>query len=577
MNKKTIKLNSIIFFAVFAVVLLMTVVFWSSKVEASCTSPSSTGNYMVSTNCAFSQTVNGVEKGNLTVNSGTTLTINANQTIVFNSGYSIVVNGSISISNTSAQIKKTKLWMIDKDVDGFMHEALFKTVTNVSFDLNDHIGMVLKCGEMNIKVMELLDKAHTGKFGNPVPVEVETGTKKGPGILITGHDLLDLYELLKQTEGTGINIYTHGEMLPAHGYPELKKFKHLVANYGNAWQDQKKEFDSFPGAILMTTNCIQKPLDSYKGRIFTTGLVRWPGVENINADGKKKDFTKVIEKAIQEGGFSEDRKDKDITSIFDLNDFIGLRIILLFLPDVSKACDLLANTFNVFEIENTADRLGDSRFGYQSTHLQLSLPESWRNIPTFNGCEGLSAEIQVRTVAQHIWAEASRKLNYKSENAVPLPVRRALNRVAALLEIVDSELERTLNAKRDYSTLQEIDDSNSQLNVHLLQRLLTELLGSDRWVENQPYGELLSELSLRSIVTVGQLRALVYGNKEEAVYEDDMVVKMLSEKGTTVDGELVYEEDGHHITGNLDLINKGIFKSQVGLVRGMLLHIQKDQ
>ena len=119
MNKKTIKLNSIIFFAVFAVVLLMTVVFWSSKVEASCTSPSSTGNYMISTNCAFSQSVNGVEKGNLTVNSGTTLTINANQTVVFNSGYSVIVNGSISISDTSAQLKETNLWMEDKDTDGW--------------------------------------------------------------------------------------------------------------------------------------------------------------------------------------------------------------------------------------------------------------------------------------------------------------------------------------------------------------------------------------------------------------------------------------------------------------------------
>ncbi|MCM8761543.1 MAG: hydroxylamine reductase, partial [Candidatus Omnitrophica bacterium] len=130
----------------------------------------------------------------------------------------------------------------DEQIDSFMHEALFKTVTNVSFDMNQYLELVSECGKVSLKVMELLDKAHTQRFGSPVPTEVETGTRKGPGILITGHDLLDLYELLKQTEGTGINIYTHSEMLPAHGYPELKKFKHLVGNYGGAWQDQKKEF-----------------------------------------------------------------------------------------------------------------------------------------------------------------------------------------------------------------------------------------------------------------------------------------------------------------------------------------------
>lgn len=161
----------------------------------------------------------------------------------------------------------------DEGVDAFMHEALFKTVTNVSFDLGQHLEMVLKCGEMNLRVMELLDKAHTERFGNPLPIEVETGTRKGQAILITGHDLLDLYELLKQTTGTGINIYTHGEMLPAHGYPELKKFKHLAGNYGGAWQEQKKEFADFSGAILATTNCVLIPPDnSYLDRLFTVGI-----------------------------------------------------------------------------------------------------------------------------------------------------------------------------------------------------------------------------------------------------------------------------------------------------------------
>lgn len=182
----------------------------------------------------------------------------------------------------------------DEEVDAFMHEALFKTVTNVSFDLNQHLELVLKCGMMNLKVMELLDKAHTARFGNPVPVEVDTGTRKGPGILVTGHDLLDLYELLKQTEGAGINIYTHNEMLPAHGYPELKKFKHLAGNYGGAWQEQKKEFALFSGAILATTNCVLiPPANSYLDRLYTVGITGIPGATHI----KGRDFSALIKKA----------------------------------------------------------------------------------------------------------------------------------------------------------------------------------------------------------------------------------------------------------------------------------------
>lgn len=182
----------------------------------------------------------------------------------------------------------------DEEVDGFMHEALFTTLTNTNFDLNQHLEAVLKCGQMNIKVMGLLDKAHTERFGSPIPTEVETGTKKGPGILITGHDLLDLYELLKQTEGTGVNVYTHGEMLPAHAYPELKKFKHLVGNFGGAWQDQKREFKEFSGAIFATTNCVQIPSEnSYLDRFFTTGIVGITGAQRI----ENHDYSKLIQKA----------------------------------------------------------------------------------------------------------------------------------------------------------------------------------------------------------------------------------------------------------------------------------------
>ncbi len=181
-----------------------------------------------------------------------------------------------------------------EEVDAFMHEALFKTVTNVSFDLGQHIELVLKCGMVNLKVMELLDKAHTERFGNPVPTPVDTGTKAGPGIVVTGHDLLDLYELLRQTEGTGINIYTHSEMIPAHAYPGLKKFKHLAGNYGGAWQDQKKEFADFNGAILATTNCVLiPPANSYLDRLFTVGITGVPGATHI----KGRDFSPLIKRA----------------------------------------------------------------------------------------------------------------------------------------------------------------------------------------------------------------------------------------------------------------------------------------
>jgi len=160
--------------------------------------------------------------------------------------------------------------------------------------------------------MEILDETHTKHFGNPVPTKVFLGVKEGPAIIISGHDLYDLKQLLEQTEGTGIKVYTHGEMLPAHGYPELNKHKHLAGHFGGAWQEQQKEFDGIPAAILMTTNCLQKPRNSYKDRIFTTGLVAWPEIEHVyEADGKK-DFSKVINKAKQLGGFGEDRHQKDI-------------------------------------------------------------------------------------------------------------------------------------------------------------------------------------------------------------------------------------------------------------------------
>jgi hydroxylamine reductase len=183
----------------------------------------------------------------------------------------------------------------DEVVDGFMHEALFSTLTNVDFDLGRYIGLAMKAGEMNLRTMEMLNNAHVAKFGVPTPAEVPVGTKAGPGIVVTGHDLLDLLELLKQTEGKGINVYTHGEMLPAHGYPELRKFKHLVGNYGTAWQNQKREFDEFSGAILVTTNCVMIPKESYKDRLFTCGIAGVAGAKHVTG----RDFSEVIKKALE--------------------------------------------------------------------------------------------------------------------------------------------------------------------------------------------------------------------------------------------------------------------------------------
>lgn len=183
----------------------------------------------------------------------------------------------------------------DPEVDAFLHEGLFSTLTNVDFDANRFIALNLKAGQMCYKVMELLDKAHTERFGDPVPAEVSTGIVDGPGILVTGHDLLDLHELLKQTEGKGVNIYTHGEMLPAHGYPELKKYPHLVGNFGGSWVSQREEFDDFPGAILGTTNCVLRPKDSYKDRMFTCGIAGIEGVPHIT----DRNFEPVVQKALQ--------------------------------------------------------------------------------------------------------------------------------------------------------------------------------------------------------------------------------------------------------------------------------------
>jgi hydroxylamine reductase len=207
----------------------------------------------------------------------------------------------------------------DDAVYAFVHEGLAATLRQ-DLGLNDWVGLVLKCGEINLKAMELLDAANTGAYGHPVPTVVPLGAKKGKAILLSGHDLKDMEELLKQTEGKGIYVYTHGEMLPLHGYPGLKKYSHLYGHYGTAWQNQIREFAEFPGSILMTTNCIQRPKDSYKGNIFTCGLVGWPGIRHISG----RNFSPVIERALALPGFPEDVNGRSVMVGFARNAVLGV-------------------------------------------------------------------------------------------------------------------------------------------------------------------------------------------------------------------------------------------------------------
>ncbi|MBU5336416.1 hydroxylamine reductase [Intestinibacter bartlettii] len=200
----------------------------------------------------------------------------------------------------------------DDQVDNFYIRALEAT-TDDNLSVEELIRWTMRTGDMSVAVMKKLDEANTEVFSNPTPQKVNVKIKKGPFIIVSGHDLKDLEMLLEQTEGKGINIYTHGEMLPCHGYPGLKKYKHLVGNFGGAWQDQQKEFDGIPGCILMTTNCLMRPRETYKDRIFTTNVVGWDGVKFIpkKEDGTK-DFSEIIEKALELGGYEEDQEPHEI-------------------------------------------------------------------------------------------------------------------------------------------------------------------------------------------------------------------------------------------------------------------------
>jgi hydroxylamine reductase len=200
------------------------------------------------------------------------------------------VKGMAAYANHARRLGKT-----DENVSAFIEEALFATMTNVNFDMATHLELVLECGRQNLRVMEMLDAGHVENFGNPAPTTVSEGTQAGPGILITGHDLVDLNNLLTQCEGTDVKVYTHGEMLPGHMYPKLGQHPNLAGHYGGAWQLQKSEFDAFSGPVVATTNCILTPRPSYKDRVFTTRVTAVPGGKRITDD----DFSPVIQMAQQ--------------------------------------------------------------------------------------------------------------------------------------------------------------------------------------------------------------------------------------------------------------------------------------
>ena len=200
------------------------------------------------------------------------------------------VKGMASYAHHARRLGKT-----DEAVNAFIEEALFATVTNVNFDMESLFELVLECGRMNLRVMQLLDEGHRDSFGEPSPTTVYEGTKAGPGILVTGHDMADLDLMLQQTQGTGVNVYTHGEMLPAHAYPKLREYPHLAGHYGGAWQKQKVEFSRFSGPVMATTNCVLIPWEDYKDRLFTTRVTAVPGGKRLTSN----DFSEVVQCALR--------------------------------------------------------------------------------------------------------------------------------------------------------------------------------------------------------------------------------------------------------------------------------------
>lgn len=222
----------------------------------------------------------------------------------------LIVYGLKGVSAYGHQARE--LGYYSDQVDDFYIRAL-EAVTDDRLSVEELIRVSMQTGEMAFEVMKKLDEANTNVYQNPTPHLVNTHIKKGPFIIVSGHDLKDLEMLLEQTKGKGINVYTHGEMIPCHGYPGLSKYPHLAGNFGGAWQDQQKEFDDLPGCILMTTNCLMRPRESYKDRIYSTNVVGWDGVKYIGKDENgNKDFSEIIQQALELGGFQEDQEPHEI-------------------------------------------------------------------------------------------------------------------------------------------------------------------------------------------------------------------------------------------------------------------------
>jgi len=247
-------------------------------------------------------------------------------------------------------------------VYAFFHQGLNALAEQLA-EVPALLELNLRCGAISLEVLELLDGANTGAFGHPEPTPVRMAPRAGKAILVSGHDLEDLKALLEQTEGSGILVYTHGEMLPAHGYPGLKRFAHLAGHYGGAWMNQRREFDAFPGAILMTTNCIQQPAESYQARLFTSGLVAWPGVEHI----AQRDFTPVIAAALAAPGFSADQPARSHTVGFGHHAVLGVAETVL---DAVKA-----GAIKRFVLIGGCDGAESGRNYY--TELAETMPQDW--------------------------------------------------------------------------------------------------------------------------------------------------------------------------------------------------------
>jgi hydroxylamine reductase len=226
-----------------------------------------------------------------------------------------------SMKGISAYVYHAReLGYTDPEVDAFLERGLYSTLTNVNFDAGEFVKLATESGMMNIKAMQLLKKAHIETYGEPTPIEVKVGSIKGKGIIATGHSMKALEELLKQTEGTGINVYTHSELLPAHGYPELRKYKHLVGQIGGPWFDQKKTFSKYPAAIVGTSNCVLIPNDDYKERLFTVGVAQLPGVKHI----EDYDFSQVIETAKSLPDLEEEPRETVLTTGFGASTILSL-------------------------------------------------------------------------------------------------------------------------------------------------------------------------------------------------------------------------------------------------------------